>query len=182
MSNPTFKHSSSRTIRMANGDKIYRELRSYRQFLADECGWCSLPLEGTAHVDHDHVCCNRPDGKACAGCVRGAVHLKCNQEIARVDMLRAAGFVVQCPTARQELYFGKRPLLATFTNARTSYEPPEYSTCSICGGQVRADSAYGICRRSVECNRANSRLAQHAKRERDREGLNIFGADNTSAR
>lgn len=112
MAGTALKRSSSLRATWPDGRKIRRDASLYRQFLTGpDCPWCNLPLSGRTQIDHDHDCCDDGAGTCCAGCVRGLVHQHCNQEIARVDQLRKAGFSVACPTERQEDYFSHRPIM-----------------------------------------------------------------------
>jgi len=85
-----------------DGRKILREARRYRHLFSQHaCGWCLKKLAGQGTVDHDHACCDLPSGKCCLRCVRGLVHLRCNQEIAWIEQLRKRGYRVEVSAHQQ---------------------------------------------------------------------------------
>lgn len=101
-------------LRWPDGRKVVREARSYARYFAGPCSWCDRPLGDRPTVDHDHACCAPQNGKCCAECVRGLVHLSCNHEIAWIEQLQARGYTIVL-SDRQRAYFEQRPVALLFS-------------------------------------------------------------------
>lgn len=167
MGTSTWKHPSACRIAWPDGRKVVRECRSYRAFFpSGACSWCSLPLDDHPHVDHDHACCDRQDGKCCAACVRGLVHLHCNQEIACIERMWRRGVEVFLPM-EYATYFMRRPVAELFGQIELPAKPVRNPyTCSLCSGPMNAQARFGICRRNPQCKREANRLDKCRSRGR----------------
>ena len=72
------------------GHGVPRSPSQYREVCEDFqtglCAWCGKTLDGVIHVDHSHKRHDDCSGHlSCTSCIRGAVHIRCNQEIKHWD-------------------------------------------------------------------------------------------------